>query len=119
MSNIKTAGKLDCNKKLITNAVFLYCVIRQMDFQKSGYSCSDNISLLEESKSYMKKNNPQKNHFYVENGQQGSGGGRGTLIQFYEQRLITSRMRDNAGHSRHIVLLPVARAPDSHSAIAV
>lgn len=118
---MKTAGtgKLDSNEKVDYKCCFLVCVIRLMSFQKSGYSCSGNISLLEESKSHFKKNNPQKDHFHVENGQQGRGGAGGTSTQFYGQRLITSRMRDNAGHSRHIVLLPVASAPDSHSAIAV
>ena len=42
-----------------------------------------------------------------------------TLIEFYGQSLVASRMGDKAEDIRHIVVLPVACAPDSRGAIAV
>ena len=42
-----------------------------------------------------------------------------TLIQCYGHKLAASQIGDKAENIRHIVVLPVACAPDSRGAIAV
>lgn len=77
-------------RKVTANGCFLVLCHQTNRLQKSGFSFSEVISLLEENKSYDEQNDSQKGKFRIENGQQGMQRADDTLILFYGQSLVDS-----------------------------